>query len=121
MSAYGGSLKNLQDLKGCEEDEERGECAVKVADVTGGRKDTVPRVTLPGSDARRIRTTLSVQTCIQLTRPLHPPNRLSPSTHRRAGAALTLYQSTWAHQSGEPGLFPAPKLMGLYRAPSIST
>ena len=30
-------------------------------------------------------------------------------------------QSIWAHQAGEPGLFPAPKLTALYHGPSMST
>jgi hypothetical protein len=40
---------------------------------------------------------------------------LSPAPENR----LTLSQSIWAHQLGEPGLFPAPKLTDLYRRPSI--
>jgi len=32
-----------------------------------------------------------------------------------------LSQTFWAHQFGEPGLFPAPKLTGLYRKPSMPT
>ena len=34
-------------------------------------------------------------------------------------AALSQY--VWAHQSGEPGLFPAPHLMYLSRGPSFAT
>ena len=35
--------------------------------------------------------------------------------------SLALAQSIWAHQFGQPGLFPAPKLTDLYRKCSMST
>jgi len=34
---------------------------------------------------------------------------------------LRLAKAVWAHWCGAPGLFPAPKLTGLYRKPSMST
>jgi hypothetical protein len=39
----------------------------------------------------------------------------------QAPQSLALSQSVWPKRFGEPGLFPAPKLTGLYREPSVST
>ena len=56
--------------------------------------------------------------------PLYAPGEGGGSAPARRG--LNVIQaspslSTWAHQFGEPGRVPAPKLTGVYRTPSVPT